>query len=59
MELTGLVQSNKGKVGDSDDVLTNRARKIALSTLNLSASEFEQFVTETELDKVHKYDSTM
>ena len=57
LELTGLVESHKGNVEDSDEVLTDRARKIALSTLNLSASEFEQFVTEAELDKVHKYDS--
>lgn len=55
MELTGLMESRKGNVGDSDEALTNRARKIALSTLNLSASEFEQFVTEAELDKVHEY----
>ena len=53
LELTDLVESHRGSVRDSDDLLTSRARKIALSTLNLSASEFEQFVTEAELDKVN------
>ena len=43
----------KQTTGDSDDeMLTNRARKIAFSTLNLSATEFEQFVTESETEKV-------
>ena len=54
--LAALVSSKleqKQVTDDSDnETLASRARKIAFSTLNLSASEFEQFVTESEIDKV-------
>lgn len=56
MEIAALVKSRvkqKQNTEDADDeTLANRARKIAFSTLNLSATEFEQFVTESETEKV-------
>ena len=58
MEIAALVKSRlkqKQINEDSDDneeMLASRARKIAFSTLNLSAAEFEQFVTESETEKV-------
>ena len=56
MEITASVKSRlkqKQSTEDCDDeMLASRARKIAFSTLNLSATEFEQFVTESETEKV-------
>ena len=56
MEITASVKSRlkqKQITEDcDDDMLASRARKIAFSTLNLSATEFEQFVTESETEKV-------
>ena len=56
MEFATLVKSKckqkQGKENSVDEMLASRAKEIAFSTLNLSASEFEQFVTESEAEKV-------
>ena len=55
MAIVSSKHKEKQTADNSDDeTLTSRARKIAFSTLNLSASEFEQFVTEAKVDKVLK-----
>ena len=58
MELAALVKSKfkqqQTAESSDDEMLASRARKIAFSTLNLSSTEFDQFVSEAETKKVVK-----